>query len=960
MDSSTALHDFMGIPTATSASETTPRTEIEAGTTRTPTDATTTASPTEPDDPGTHTPAAQASEHAGHGRGMGGGPSPSIVETHTSERGFPPRFAAPTPTPAPPPSHGSNHGSAPDHASHPEPEFDPGSPDFSDIGSIASSKAPMITMTDEQLQAYVDRRVRSMVADMQNDGNERGMGAGTDRGGPRGGGAEADGFGPHNRSDPAPTTTPTPRRRTSSHGNPHRYGHNNNKADGNFRDDQKCLTALTFMPDETAIVELVKEARNAAKDDPTVDFSVSPTFSRKLHHLIASNIQKQPAISVQHVLDLGFSSLLRSSGLGASGMYVDMETAAVDPVPLHHAELDASLSGVGFQRRAFETPATPSATSLPHSGVFTYNRAHHAAYDTSDEMMADVNHKTDMAAAFVAEQTAEMEDMGITDDEGQSPHWASTHNTSIKDPTACCRTAAIFIACDRVVLKIMVALLQAMEDSGPLHDFSRLKNLLTSATAALDSLTGLVHTTMQVRPSVADILFQVSQPGLDVMLIALTQLRSPNPTKVLKAVGKCLDPHINPYASLSEAEAVFKSQLDTLHATVGTKDLLSDDIQVLLWAAILAKLNISHVQTWGSSYQAYHKSINGSLFNPATAQLLHHDQRLINAKAVLPTISTAHSDYGGARDEQRYKRSGTLKVAQAAAHTADPGAAEEVGVVDHDPGITDEEGWAAAASTSRTHNPTPPVASSHRPKHDHEYTHTGHLRVPRGHRSYGEATRLLTAVNSDGWLLFSNKSIKERHDEGKLKRYSYAGHLELGVRKRNKNKWQVVQIVTPSPITESNIKGMNAEELALYIFLSGGMDDNTKGKREAHIKDAKNKYYASRGGDNPRDRTVGSASYRPAYQHTADPSSLSPGRHSTSKFWDQARSHKPSGRYSTSQKAEVADLIKAAADYPNATVESVVQNVVESMDSRMEQLKDEHRGVKSYTDVRFYESDDDN
>ena len=48
----------------------------------------------------------------------------------------------------------------------------------------------------------------------------------------------------------------------------------------------------------------------------------------------------------------------------------------------------------------------------------------------------------------------------------------------------------------------------------------------------------------------------------------------------------------------------------------------------------------------------------------------------------------------------------------------------------------------------------------------------------------------------------------------------------------------------------------------------------------------------------------------------------------------------------------------AAAKDPNATVESVVQNVVGSM----EQLKDEHRGVKSYSDVRFYESesDDDN
>ena len=431
-------------------------------------------------------------------------------------------------------------------------------------------------MSDEQFQAFVDMRVRSMMEDLQNDGNKRGMGAGADRGGSRSGGAEADGFGPRNRSEPAPKTTPTQRttRRTSSHGNPHRYGHNNNKADGNFRDDQKSLAGLTFTPDQTAIVDLVKEARNAARDDQTIDFSISPTFASKLHHFLASNIQKQTAISVQHVLDLGFSSLLESTDIGAPGMFDDVEVAAVDPIPPHHAELDTSLSSVGFRRQAFGTPATPSATTLPHSGVFTYNRPHHTAYDTSDDMMVDVNRKTDMAVAFVAEQTAEMEDMGIADDDGQSPHWASTRNTSIKDPVACCRTAAMFIACDRVVLKIMVALLQAMEDSGPLHDFSRLKNLLTSATAAMDSLSDLVHTTMQIRPSVADILFQVSQPGLDVMLIALTQLRSPNPTKVLKAIGKCLAPHINPYASLSEAEAVFKSQLDTLHATVGTKDLL--------------------------------------------------------------------------------------------------------------------------------------------------------------------------------------------------------------------------------------------------------------------------------------------------------------------------------------------------------------------------------------------------
>ena len=814
-------------------------------------------------------------------------------------------------------------------------------------------------MNDEQFQAFVDMRLMSMMEELQNDGNKRGMGAGADRGGSRSGGAEADGFGPHDRSEPAPTITPTQRRRASNHGNPHRYGQNNTKADGNFRDDQRSLANLTFTSGQADIVDLVKEAQKAARDDPTVDFSVSPAFARKLHHLIANNIQKQPAISVQHVLDFGFSSLLNSSGLGASGMFRDVKRAAVDPIPPRHAEPDASPNGAGFRRRAFGAPATTSAAPLPHSGTYTYARPHHTAYGTSNEMMADVNHKTDMAAVFVDEQTAEMEAMGITDNDGRPPHWASTLNPSIDDPVACWRTSAMFIACDRVVLKIMVALLQAMEDSDPNHDFSRLKNLLTSATASLDSLSGTVHTTMQVRPSMADILYQVSQPGLDVMLVAFTQLRAPNPTKVLKAVVKCLGPHINPFASLSEAEAVFKGQLDTLHATVGTNDLLSDDIQVLLWAAIIAKLDPSHVQAWGSPFQAYRKSVNESLFNPATAQLLHHDQRLVNAESVLPSISTAHADYGGARDERQYRKSGALKVAQAATHTADPGAAEEVGTVEHDPGVADAEGWTAAASTGHTHDPTPPVfdrgTSSHRPKRGNEYTHSGHLKVSRGHRFYGEATRRLAAANSDGWLLYSNKSIKKQHDEGKLDRYPYAGHLELGVRRRNKDKWQVVQIMTPSPITESDIKGMNAAELALYIFLSGGMDDNTKGKREAHIRDAKNKYYASREGDNPRDRTVGSASYRPAYRHTGDPSSLSPGRHSTSKFWEQARSRKHSGGYSTSQAAEVANFITAAASDPNATVESVVQNVVGSM----KQLKDEHRGVKNYADVRFYESESD-
>ena len=155
----------------------------------------------------------------------------------------------------------------------------------------------------------------------------------------------------------------------------------------------------------------------------------------------------------------------------------------------------------------------------------------------------------------------------------------------------------------------MMALLKAMDERRTIHDFSQLKNLLTSATEMLRMDPKTVHTTPHVRPSVCDVLFDVSLPGLNTMLAAQALLRSSSPSNALSAIITCLTPKVNPFCSLSEAEEVYRRQLDTLSSAVGVRDLLPDDIQVLLWAAILAQLDPGHVSSWGQAYLAYQKSV---------------------------------------------------------------------------------------------------------------------------------------------------------------------------------------------------------------------------------------------------------------------------------------------------------------------------------------------------------------
>ena len=101
-------------------------------------------------------------------------------------------------------------------------------------------------------------------------------------------------------------------------------------------------------------------------------------------------------------------------------------------------------------------------------------------------------------------------------------------------------SAQIFKACDRVILKLMLALSTSghgRKAHQQRHDFSEPKNPLTSVTKILHMNPRAVHTTMHVRPSVCDVLFNVCLPGQSTMLRSRSTsryyIRSSNPMKVL-------------------------------------------------------------------------------------------------------------------------------------------------------------------------------------------------------------------------------------------------------------------------------------------------------------------------------------------------------------------------------------------------------------------------------------------
>ena len=104
----------------------------------------------------------------------------------------------------------------------------------------------------------------------------------------------------------------------------------------------------------------------------------------------------------------------------------------------------------------------------------------------------------------------------------------------------------------------MIALLKAMDERRTIHDFSQLKNLLTSATEMLRMDPKTVHTTPHVRPSVCDVLFDVSLPGLNTMLAAQALLRSSSPSNALSAIITCLTPKVNPFCSLSASNVPYR------------------------------------------------------------------------------------------------------------------------------------------------------------------------------------------------------------------------------------------------------------------------------------------------------------------------------------------------------------------------------------------------------------------
>ena len=221
-------------------------------------------------------------------------------------------------------------------------------------------------------------------------------------------------------------------------------------------------------------------------------------------------------------MDLGFSALLKSENLGLEGMFGDFKG---DELHTRDTPPDTSRTTT-FERQPFGIPSPPQlaasrwkaylhATTLPNvqqpgGDVIGHGPQNHDG--------ANVRGRADR----IRRQGRRLE----------------THN--LNEPDACEMSAQIFKACDRVILKLMLALSTSghgRKAHQQRHDFSEPKNPLTSVTKILHMNPRAVHTTMHVRPSVCDVLFNVCLPGQNTMLAAPPRakyyIRSSSPMKVL-------------------------------------------------------------------------------------------------------------------------------------------------------------------------------------------------------------------------------------------------------------------------------------------------------------------------------------------------------------------------------------------------------------------------------------------
>ena len=394
------------------------------------------------------------------------------------------------------------------------------------------------------------------------------------------------------------------------------------------------------------------------------------------------------------------------------------------------------------------------------------------------------------------------------------------------------------------------------------------------------------------------------------MLATQALLRSSSPSNVLKAIVTCITPTVNAYCSLSEAEEVYRRQLDTLSSAVGVRDLLPDDIQVLLWAAILAQLDPGHVSSWGQAYLAYQKSVNESLFNPQTAQLQKHALRQANATNVLGSISTAHRQYGGLRDAKKYKSTRATSIMAFTTTQTDT--------------ESDDEGERTAAAAAWQTRGSKKPSSKKSPRTAPTPTDTdlnthGHVKVSPRHKRYKTAMRMLVDTDKDGRIKISNKTLTKRYEAGKLDLPNIMDSLEVATNTRHKRNY--LKIKRPSTINATDVENMNTEELAIYMFLSGSMDESTRSKRdkiiEAYRVHCKSLHDEEQG--KTHTGTVGTAI-----------STTSTSKFSKTKF-DTPKLHAERHEYTEDQTVQVAQFIAAATKDPNATTDTIIQTVTRQM-----------------------------
>ena len=825
----------------------------------------------------------------GHGHGTGGD-SPSIVDTHASGGGYSPRFA-PTTVPSPDDDpHGADYF-GPDH----ETASDLGSIRSSNLDTDAADAARIQLMVEKAVHERVERAVHETLKNLgMGEGSGQGMARAMD--GSQGGGGERVTVGPPStttqfrtptpRPEPTPNTAPAPATNNTTRTIPFRYQSNNPRALSYHNTDIAAVEK--WNPSHSDTQKLVKQAMEAAKHDSNVDFAINPTFTADLTELATEAIGQQRAIPAYFVLGHGLAAFLRERGLGMDGMFGDQEDTSAD-----HTTQPVASQPHTYRRQPFG-----KSTSLPptvsHTGYLDFQQPHFRTYDSQDEMKNDLDLTTMMASTF-------------TDTLGGPSEWRD----NLEEYDAMEKTAETFKACDRAILRLMIAILKAMDEKRKVHDFSQLKNLLTSATEMLRMDPKTVHTTPHVRPSVCDVLFNVSLPGLNTMLATKALLRSSSPSNVLKAIVTCITPQINPYCSLSEAEEVYRRQLDTLSSTVGVRDLLPDDIQVLLWAAILAQLDQGHVSSWGQAFLAYQKSVTESQFNPQTAQLQKHDLRRANATNVLGSISTAHRQYGGERDAKKYKSTrATSIIAYTAAQTDTE---------------SEDEGTAAAGAWQTRDSKKPPSKRSPRTAPtptDTDLNAHGHVKVSSRHKRYKAAMRMLVDKDQDGRIKISNKLLTKRYETDKLDLPNIMDSLEVATNARHNRNY--LKIKRPSTIDATDVENMNTEELAIYMFLSGSMDESTRRKRDTiieayrvHCKSLRDEEQGK-----PHTGTIGTA--------ISTTSTTSTSKFAKAKF-DTPKLHAERREYTEDQTVEITQFIKAATDDPNATTDTIIQTVTRQM-----------------------------